>query len=73
MQVKYGIERDLAIVNFYRQNHLDYHQGLNNFVQVDGDRRGEWLNEYYTYQRQLLHRTPAKINTPQRSLLTYRN
>ena len=46
VQVKYGIERDRKIIDFYRQNHLDYHLGLNNFVQVDGDCRDQWFNEY---------------------------
>lgn len=68
VQVKYGIERDRQIIDFYRQNNLDYHLGLNNFVQVDYDRRDEWFDEYYTYQRQPLHRTPTKINTPQLAL-----
>lgn len=68
VQVGYGIDRDRAIVDFYHQQNLDYHLGLNNFVQVDSDRRDEWFNEYYTYQRQPLHPTPTQINTPQLAL-----
>ncbi len=68
VQVKYGIERDRQIVDFYRQHNLDYHLGLNNFVQVNGDCRDQWFDEYYTYQRQPLHPTPTKINTPQLAL-----
>ncbi len=65
VQVQYGIERGRQIIDFYRQHNLDYHQGLNNFLQTDSDRRDEWFNEYYTYLRQPLHPTPESINTPQ--------
>ena len=68
VQVQYGIERDRQIIDFYRQHNLDYHQGLNNFLQTDSDRRDEWFNEYYTYLRQPLHPTPESINTPQLQL-----
>ena len=68
VQVQYGIERDRQITDFYRQHNLDYHQGLNNFLQTDSDRRDEWFNEYYTYLRQPLHPTPESINTPQLQL-----
>jgi deoxyribodipyrimidine photo-lyase len=37
-------------------------------VQVDALSRDEWFDEYYSYQRQLLHLTPTKINTPQLTL-----
>lgn len=33
VQVTYGIDRDRTIIDFYRQLNLDYHLGLNNFVQ----------------------------------------
>ncbi len=65
IQVQYGIERDRQIIDFYCQHNLDYHQGLNNFLQTDGDRRDVWMDEYYTYLRQPLHSIPEHINTPQ--------
>jgi len=64
VQVQYGIERDRQIVNFYQQHNLDYHLGLNNFLQTDGERRDTWMEQYYTYLRQPLHPTPERINTP---------
>ncbi len=64
IQVQYGIERDCQIIDFYRQHSLDYHQGLNNFLQTDEERRDEWMEEYYNYLRQPLHPTPEHINTP---------
>ncbi len=67
VQVEYGIERDKSIVDFYQQKNLEYHIGLNNFIQPN-ERRDEWFNEYYTYQRGELHPTPTDINTPQLSL-----
>lgn len=67
VQVEYGIERDKSIVDFYQQQNLEYHIGLNNFIQSN-ERREEWFNEYYTYQRDSLHPTPTHINTPQLSL-----
>ena len=65
VQVQYGIERDHQIIDFYHEHSLDYHQGLNNFLQIDSDRRDEWMDEYYTYLRQPRHPTPEHINTPQ--------
>jgi hypothetical protein len=56
---------DRQIIDFYRQHNLDYHQGLNNFLQTDEDRTGGWMDKYYTYLRQPLHSTPEHINTPQ--------
>ncbi len=67
VQVEYGIERDKSIVKFYQQKNLECHIGLNNFIQPN-ERREEWFNEYYTYQRGELHPTPTHINTPQLSL-----
>ncbi len=64
VQVQYGIERDRQIINFYQQHNLSYYQGLNNFLQTDGDRTDGWMDEYYTYLRQPLHPTPERINTP---------
>ncbi|MEC4818420.1 MAG: deoxyribodipyrimidine photo-lyase [Scytonema sp. PMC 1069.18] len=52
VQVEYGISRDRAIANFYHQLNLEYHIGLNNFLQTDDDRRNQWFDEYYTYVRQ---------------------
>jgi deoxyribodipyrimidine photo-lyase len=63
MQVEYGIERDRAIVDLYHQLNLDCHQGLNHFLQI-GDRNDAWRDEYYSYQRQPLHPSPTRINTP---------
>ncbi len=68
VQVQYGIERDRQIIDFYHQHSLDYHQGLNNFLQTDENRRDEWMDEYYTYLRQPLHSTPEHINTPELNL-----
>jgi deoxyribodipyrimidine photo-lyase len=68
VQVQYGIERDRQIIEFYREHSLEYHQGLNNFLQTDSDRRDEWFNEYYTYLRQPLHPTLESINTPKLQL-----
>ena len=67
VQVQYGIERDRAILDFYSQHNLECHLGLSSFLQTKGDRRDEWFNEYYTYQRQPLHVAPSRINTPQLS------
>ena len=68
VQVQYGIERDRQIINFYHEHNLEYHQGLNNFLQTDENRRDEWMDEYYAYLRQPLHPTPESINTPQLKL-----
>lgn len=46
VQVQYGIERDRTILDFYRQLNLDYHLGLNNFLQIEMDRRDSWRDEY---------------------------
>ncbi|MEM7712718.1 MAG: FAD-binding domain-containing protein [Cyanobacteria bacterium P01_A01_bin.68] len=67
VQVEYGIARDKYIVDYYQQQNSEYHIGLSNFIQPN-ERREEWLNEYYTYQRNTLHPTPTQINTPQLSL-----
>lgn len=37
VQVEYGIDRDHSILNLYHQYNLDYHLGLNNFLQTDGE------------------------------------
>jgi len=68
VQVQYGIERDHQIVDFYHQHNLSYHQGLNNFLQTNGERTDGWMEEYYSYLRQPLHPTPERINTPQLNL-----
>ncbi|BAY48889.1 DNA photolyase, FAD-binding protein [Scytonema sp. HK-05] len=68
VQVEYGITRDRAIINFYHQLNLEYHIGLNNFLQTDDDHRDQWFDEYYTYVRQAPHLTPIRILTPQLSL-----
>ena len=68
VQVQYGIERDRQIIDLYHQHNLEYHQGLNNFLQTDSESRDGWMDEYYTYLRQPLHPTPESINTPQLNL-----
>lgn len=68
VQVQYGIERDRALIDFYRQRDLDYHLGLNNFLQVDAECRNSWRDEYYTYLRRSLHSAPERFNTPQLEL-----
>ena len=67
VQVEYGISRDKSIVNLYQALNLEYHLGLNNFLQSQ-DKREQWFNEYYTYQRQSAYPTPTNINTPSLSL-----
>ncbi|MEH2405319.1 FAD-binding domain-containing protein [Nostoc sp.] len=67
VQVEYGINRDKSIIDFYEQLNLDYHIGLNNFIQSQ-EQRDQWFNEYYTYQRQPQYPTPQTINTPQVTL-----
>lgn len=64
VQVEYGISRDRTIVNFYEKHNLDYHIGLNNFLQLE-ESRDRWFDEYYTYIRQTPHPTPTAIDTPQ--------
>lgn len=68
MQVQYGIDRDRTIIDFYRQHNLDYHLGLNNFLQTDSDHRDKWKDGFYTYLRQPLHSILKGINTPQLDL-----
>ncbi len=41
VQVQYGIDRDRSILDFYHRHNLDYHLGLNNFLQTNGERRDE--------------------------------
>ena len=68
VQVQYGIDRDHAIIDYYEQHNLDYHLGLNNFLQTDSERRDQWQDEFYTYLRQPLHLAPEHINTPELEL-----
>lgn len=63
VQVEYGVSRDREILEFYENLNLETHLGLNNFLQ-SRDRRDEWFNEYYTYQRKEPYPTPDRINTP---------
>jgi len=67
VQVEYGISRDKAIVDFYQELNLDYHLGLNNFLQ-SADNRQKWFNEYYTYQRKSQYQAPETFNTPELSI-----
>ncbi|MFH7026454.1 MAG: FAD-binding domain-containing protein [Heteroscytonema crispum UTEX LB 1556] len=64
VQVEYGVSRDRAIIDFYQGLNLDFHLGLNNFLQSE-DNRDQWFNEYYTYQRKPQYETPQTINSPQ--------
>jgi len=68
VQVTYGIERDQAVLDHYRQLNLACYVGLNFFVQADDEHRDTWHHEYYTYQRQPLHPTPERIPLPSVSL-----
>jgi len=61
VQVEYGIERDLALIDC--QLRLDYHLGLNNFLQVDAESQDTWRDEYYTHLRRSPHLVPECINT----------
>jgi deoxyribodipyrimidine photo-lyase len=65
IQVEYGRQRDDNIIQFYQELGLDYYLGLNNFLQLEGDNRSQWRDEYYTYLRQPIHPTPQHINTPE--------
>lgn len=67
VQVDYGISRDKTIVDFYRDLNIDFHLGLNNFSQSI-ERREEWFNEYYIYQRQPQYQPPRSVNTPSISI-----
>ncbi|MCC5652597.1 deoxyribodipyrimidine photo-lyase [Nostoc sp. XA013] len=67
VQVEYGVSRDKTVVNLYQALNLDYHLGLNNFLQSQ-DKREQWFNEYYTYQRQPIYPKPTSINTPSLAL-----
>jgi deoxyribodipyrimidine photo-lyase len=68
VQVEYGIQRDRAILDYYRQLNLEVHLGLNNFLQIENDRRNQWRDEYYSYLRSPLHEVPDSINTPNLNL-----
>lgn len=63
IQVEYGRQRDHKIIEFYQQLNLDYYLGLNNFLQVEGYNREQWMNEYYTYLRQVQYPTPTTLPT----------
>lgn len=63
VQVEYGISRDRALVEFYQELNLDYHLGLNNFLQAQ-ERRQDWFGEYYNYQRQPQHQPPQQLDLP---------
>ncbi|BBD62949.1 DNA photolyase, FAD-binding protein (plasmid) [Nostoc sp. HK-01] len=63
VQVEYGISRDKSVIDFYKELKLDYYVGLNNFLQLY-EKRDEWFEQYYNYQRQPQHQIPSVINTP---------
>ncbi|MBD2578159.1 FAD-binding domain-containing protein [Oscillatoria sp. FACHB-1406] len=67
VQVEYGVTRDREIVEFYQASNLDYHLGLNHFLQLKDD-RDRWFSEYYTYQRATPYTSPSNINTPPLSI-----
>jgi deoxyribodipyrimidine photo-lyase len=68
VQVEYGVDRDRQITNYYQQMGLDVHLGLNNFLQIDDERRNQWHREYYAYLHKPTFATPQRINTPALSL-----
>ncbi|MFN6568174.1 FAD-binding domain-containing protein [Dendronalium sp. ChiSLP03b] len=67
VQVEYGISRDKHVIDFYKELKLDYHVGLNNFLQLK-EKRHEWFEQYYSYQRQPQYQKPQTFNTPQLTL-----
>ncbi|WP_036477828.1 FAD-binding domain-containing protein [Myxosarcina sp. GI1] len=67
VQVQYGIDRDLQILDFYRQHNLETHIGKNHFLQNEECYETYWQN-YHDYQERSLHPRPKKINTPQLTL-----
>lgn len=69
VQVEYGVDRDRALGEFYRAQNLQCHWSLDNFVQVDGERRSQWRDEYYRFLRQDLYPVPVRIHTPELDLV----
>ncbi|WP_414571194.1 deoxyribodipyrimidine photo-lyase [Nostoc sp. CCY 9925] len=67
VQVEYGVSRDKTIIDFYKQLNLDYHIGLNNFLQST-EQRDEWFNQYYTYQRQSQFSDTFRIYNPSKNI-----
>ncbi|MEB3282140.1 MAG: deoxyribodipyrimidine photo-lyase, partial [Lyngbya sp.] len=65
VQVDYGRKRDHQVIEFYQRLGLDCYLGLNNFLQVDGENREQWMNEYYADLRQPQHPKPTKLKTPE--------
>ncbi|MEN9258206.1 MAG: FAD-binding domain-containing protein [Gloeomargarita sp. SRBZ-1_bins_9] len=69
IQVTYGLERDRAIVQFYRERHLPITEGTNFFLNPNGH-GDDWLEKYYAYQNQPLYPTPERLTTPPLTLTT---
>ena len=67
VQVEYGINRDRAILDFYRQHNLEIHLGLNHFLQLEENYDSLW-QDYHNYQQQPVYPVPEQINTPQLDL-----
>lgn len=67
VQVSYGIDRDSNILEFYRQQGLEVHLGLNNFLQETENYESLW-RDYHDYNERSLHPTPNYINTPELDL-----
>lgn len=67
IQVEYGMNRDRAILDFYQQNNLEVHIGLNHFLQDKEDYDSLW-RDYHYYQKLAIHPAPTEINTPELNL-----
>ena len=67
IQVEYGMNRDRSILDFYQQNNLAVHIGLNHFLQDREDYQSLW-QDYHRYQKQTIHPAPKQINTPELNL-----
>ncbi|MCS6782441.1 MAG: FAD-binding domain-containing protein [Gloeomargarita sp. SKYBB_i_bin120] len=63
IQVTYGLERDQAVTQFYRENNLRVTECTNFFLDPNG-RGDDWLEKYYDYQNQPLYPTPERLETP---------
>ncbi|EAW35095.1 FAD-binding domain-containing protein [Lyngbya sp. PCC 8106] len=65
IQVDYGRKRDHQVIEFYQRLGLNCYLGLNNFLQIEGENREQWMNEYYADLRQPQHPIPTKLKTPE--------
>ena len=67
VQVDYGIDRDRAILEFYQQQNLKTHIGLNHFIQQQ-ENYDLWWRDYHDYQKRSPYHLPLQINTPSLNL-----